>query len=48
MDRFWSKLEFWQQAAWLVARWPQMQEFAEGSPLGTCGKLQQRGRIVLL
>src|SRR5690349_11884264 len=28
LERFWAKLEFWQQAAWLVARWPQIDQFA--------------------
>jgi predicted nuclease of predicted toxin-antitoxin system len=45
LERFWSKLDFWQQAAWLVARWPQIDQFASGASPGTCASIQQRGRI---
>jgi hypothetical protein len=48
LERFWAKLDFWQQAAWLVARWPQMDQFASNASPGTCATIQQRGRIRLL
>ena len=48
LERFWSKLDFWHQAAWLVVRWPQIERFASGAPPGTCAGVQQRGRIHLL
>jgi hypothetical protein len=48
LERFWAKLDFWQQAAWLVARWPQIAEFASTATPRTCATIQQRGRICLL
>jgi hypothetical protein len=45
IERFWAKFDFWQQAAWLVARWPQIVQFASGASPGTCATIQQRGRI---
>jgi predicted nuclease of predicted toxin-antitoxin system len=48
LDRFWSKQSFWQQAAWLVARWPLIEQFASSALPATCGVIQQRGRIRLL
>src|SRR5262249_34421386 len=45
LDRFWAKLDFWQQAAWIVARWPQIEQFASRVTPGTCAIIQQRGRI---
>lgn len=48
MDRFWSRLAFWQQAAWLVAHWPVIEEYAAGAPPGASALLQQRGRIRVL
>jgi hypothetical protein len=48
LERFWPKLDFWQQAAWLVARWPRIDQFASAAPSGTCAGVQQRGRIGLL
>jgi predicted nuclease of predicted toxin-antitoxin system len=48
LERFWAKLDFWQQAAWLVGRWPQIDQFASSASPGTCATIQQRGRIRLL
>lgn len=45
LDRFWPKLGFWQQAAWLVTRWPLIEQFAGTASPGTYGIIQQRGRI---
>jgi PIN domain-containing protein len=47
-DRFWAKLTFWPQAAWLVAHWPQIEQFSMDALPGACAVLQQRGRIRLL
>jgi PIN domain-containing protein len=48
IERFWAKLDFWQQAAWLVGRWPQIGQFASSASTGTCATIQQRDRIRLL
>jgi hypothetical protein len=48
LDRFWPKLTFWQQAVWLVSQWPQIEQFTLNAQPGTCGKIQQRGRILYL
>jgi PIN like domain len=48
LERFWAKLDFWQQAAWMVARWPRIEQFASSASPGTCAMIQQRGRIRLL
>ena len=48
LERFWARLDFWQQAAWLVGRWPQIEQFASSATPGTCATVQQRGRIRLL
>jgi len=41
--RFWSKLDFWQQAAWLVTKWPRISGFSENVTLGTCAEIKQNG-----
>ena len=48
LERFWAKLDFWQQAAWLVGRWPRIVQFTASVTPGTCAAIQQRGRILLL
>jgi hypothetical protein len=48
LERFWSKLEFWPQAAWLITRWPEIDRWASSVPAGSCAAVQQRGRIQLL
>jgi hypothetical protein len=45
LSPFWSKLEFWPQAAWLVKQWPNVEKFAGSASLGTCARIQQNGRI---
>ena len=42
-DRFWGKMTFWQQASWLVAKWPKVNGFASGVTLGTCAMIRQNG-----
>lgn len=44
--RFWPKMTFWQQAAWLVARWPTIDGYANGVAPGTFAEIQQNGRAV--
>ncbi len=48
LARFWAKLSFWDGASWLVARWPDIEQFASTVPAGTCAEVKQRGRIRLI
>lgn len=41
---FWSKLQFWQQAKWLITRWEIIDSFANSSVRGTCAVIKQNGR----
>lgn len=41
---FWSKLTFWQQAAWLVQRWPTIAGFASGVTKGTTATVKHNGK----
>lgn len=45
---FWSKLKFWEQAAWLVKKWPTIDGFVTGVERGTCAEIKQNGRAHLL
>lgn len=44
---FWGKMKFWQQAEWLVRRWPTIQGFAEGVTKGTCAEIKQNGKATI-
>jgi len=44
LGRFWPKMTFWQQAAWLVARWERIEAFAEAVRRGTCADIQRSGK----
>jgi hypothetical protein len=41
---FYSNLLLWDQAVWLVTRWPKIAGFVEGSTRGTIAEIQQNGR----
>ena len=34
---------FWDQATWIVKKWPQIEGFCRGTAKGTCADLQQNG-----
>lgn len=42
---FWSKKNFWQQAAWLIAKWPSIEGFVESVTRGTTAEIKQNGKI---
>ena len=44
-EPFWSKMDFWQQATWLVKNWPKIEQFSNSVDFGTCGRMRQGGRI---
>jgi len=40
---FWSKMLLWEQATWIVTKWPKIEGFCEGTAKGTCADLQANG-----
>jgi PIN like domain len=42
---FWSKMKIWQQAAWLITRWPVIDTFSRTVVRGTVAEVKQNGRI---
>lgn len=44
---FWGRLTLWQQAGWLVNKWPTVDGFARGAEKGTCAEIKQNGRCNL-
>ena len=44
-EPFWSKMDFWQQATWLIKYWPKIEQFSNSAAFGTCGRMKQGGRI---
>jgi hypothetical protein len=42
---FWGKLNFWQQAAWLVTAWPGIEGFFTPVAKGTCAEIRRNRRI---
>lgn len=43
LARFWGKMKFWEQATWLVAKWPRIDGFAANVAPGTCAMIKQNG-----
>jgi hypothetical protein len=41
---FWGKLGFWAQAAWLVRRWPTIDDVQRGLARGTIMEIKQNGK----
>ncbi len=41
---FWGKMDFWEQAKWLVTRWEQIDAFASNVTPGTCAEITQKGK----
>src|SRR5579863_6889465 len=48
LARFWAKMSFWDQARWLVTRWPDIDRFASHTSMGTYAVVQQGGAIRLI
>jgi hypothetical protein len=44
---FFGKMLLWDQAAWLVRRWPTIRGFAEGVAPGTCAEIKQSGKALI-
>jgi hypothetical protein len=41
---FWGRLKLWPQAAWLVAKWPQIEGFVQGVERGTVAEIKHNGK----
>lgn len=48
LARFWNKMTFWKQAAWLVKHWENIDGFCNGAEKGICAEFKQNGRANLL
>lgn len=46
LGRYWSRKPFWQQAVWLVTKWPIIDGFACGAACGTCADIRENGRAM--
>lgn len=44
---FFQKMKLWDQAVWLVKRWPRIKGFAEGVAKGTCAEIKQNGSALV-
>ena len=44
---FWSKMQFWAQAEWLIMRWPMIHGFANGAARGTCAEIKRNGKSMI-
>jgi hypothetical protein len=41
---FWSKKQFWDQARWIINRWPIIDGYVKGVTPGTCAEVKENGR----
>lgn len=41
---FWSKKQFWDQARWIINRWPVIDGYVKGVAEGTCAQVKENGR----
>jgi hypothetical protein len=44
---FFERMKLWQQATWLVTKWPKIRGFAEGVVLGTVAEIKQNGSALV-
>ena len=44
---FFEQMKLWDQAVWLVKKWPIIKGFAEGVAKGTCAEIKQNGRALV-
>lgn len=42
---FWNKKVFWEQAAWIVSRWPTIDAFVQATAKGTIAEVKQNGKL---
>lgn len=44
---FSGRMRFWDQATWLVAKWPRIKGFTEGAIMGIVVEVKQNGKSVM-
>lgn len=44
---FWARMQFWDQAAWLVTKWPKIDAFCASVVAGTCAEVKQNGTFMV-
>lgn len=42
---FWGKKIDWEQAKWLISRWPSIHAFASSVVPGTCAEIKENGKV---
>ena len=45
---FYQKMKLWDQAVWLIKRWPLINGFARGVTKVTCAEIKQNGKALVL
>ncbi len=48
LGRFWPKMQFWDQATWLIRYWPRFEAFAESLGKPACLAVRQNGKMDFL
>ena len=48
VGRSWARKPFWDQATWLINKWPVIDGFAKGVVPGTCAELKENGRALII
>jgi hypothetical protein len=43
-SRFFTKMQFWPQVAWVTKHWPQIRNLAESIKAGHCAEISQNGK----
>jgi len=41
---FWAKKTFWDQAKWIIYRWPIIDGYVKGVAQGTCAEVKENGK----
>jgi hypothetical protein len=41
---FWGKKTFWDQAKWIITRWPTIDGYVQGVAKGTCSEVKENGK----
>lgn len=44
--RSWTRKKFWDQAVWIIRRWPMIDAFARSVVTGTCAEIKENGRAM--
>lgn len=44
---FFDRKNLWEQAAWVVTRWPMIKDFAESADAGAVAEISQKGKALV-